>query len=311
MFTQLHGHSTYSMLEWIGSISSIVDKAKNLGMTSIAVTDYFGMYGAIDFFRAATAADIKPIFWVELWFVESLKAVHASHTVGTIVLLAENMDGYHNLLNAVSFACENEVSETPCLDFSALQEFSTGIICFMGGDKSFLWQEILAGVSSDEILETIRKFRDILWEQSFWGEIIAQNTEEQLKKVNNYIMDLHTKGTLPALVSSNYHYINAEDKEAYELALAIKDGYKMYDDERRTVTWTYHIASQQEVSSCLDAYDWSSEQIQKLFEHTRIIADRCNVSLSLYQSLFPLYESPQTIQDMYASHGESLVDDME
>ena len=147
-------------------------------------------------------------------------------------------------------------------------------------------------------------------DNSFMLEIIAQSydAEPKLESINNAISHVSDTMNLMCLVSSNYHYVNKEDKAAYELALAIKDGLKLYDDERRKVDGEYYIFSESDIESTLESSGFDKETITKRIKNTQLIADQCEFSMDLYQSLFPNYVSPDYISKLYEDNQETLVE---
>lgn len=124
MFIHLHGHSTFSFLEAIGKPNQIASRAKELGMPSIAITDYNGMFGAVKFFLACKDESIQPIFGVELGFVLDVTSLIPVDHIGNIVFLAKNIEGYKNLLELTSFANTTGVKNKPKVDLVVLRSFN-------------------------------------------------------------------------------------------------------------------------------------------------------------------------------------------
>jgi DNA polymerase III subunit alpha len=123
MFTHLHGHSTFSFLEAIGKPAAIVNKAKELGMNAIAITDYNGMYGMVKFYQLAKESGIKPIIGVEVGFVMDINSQVQEQQIGNIVLIAKNKEGYQALMQLTSYANKEGIKGKPKIDLQALRLF--------------------------------------------------------------------------------------------------------------------------------------------------------------------------------------------
>lgn len=127
---QLHCHSTFSLLEGIGKIPKLLEKAKQQGMGALALTDYHGLYGCVEFYEYAKKNEIKAILGVELTLTADINNPKAIH--GTICLLAMNDEGYHNLIQLTSLENTTGSKDYPKIDFTALEKHSAGCIAFMG-----------------------------------------------------------------------------------------------------------------------------------------------------------------------------------
>ncbi len=312
MFVHLHGHSTYSMLEGIWSIKEIIARIQELGMNTVALTDYFGLYGIVDFFRTASDNEVKPIFGLEIHYVDKIQWYIPDESDGTIVLLAESMLGYSNLLKLMSFAFDNLIDEKPTIDKAKLEELQEGIFCLIGGTLSWYGKKVSQWISEAELNEYLYNFLHIFWKKHLVMEVVAQDysDEPSYQKINEWVLEFAQKEWLIAVATSNFHYLRKEDKEAYELALAIKDGYKIFDEQRRHIKWHYHIYSEQEVRQTLTNNWIDATIVDELINNTWLIADQCEVKLELYQSLFPKYENPDYITSLYQQYGDELVDKM-
>lgn len=310
MFVHLHGHGTYSMLEWIWSVKSILAKCQSLGMESIAITDYYGIYGAIDLYRAAKDFWINPIIGVEIGFVESIQSIHSNNTIWNIVIIAMNNAWYENLLSLVTLSYQNLIHHKPCIDFSLLAQYSEWLIGFMGWKNSTLGIMIEQGEKESIQIEFCSQLENIFGKDNFYWEVVAQDYiyEPEIEVINNAIVNLSQKMNLSMIVTSNFHYVDSTDKAAYELALAIKDGNKIYDEERRKVLWNYHIFSESEIIEIMKKNGFDQGFIDTLIGNTQLIADRCSVKLDLYQSLFPNYEPWETILDLYEKNKSNIVE---
>lgn len=308
-FTHLHGHSTFSFLEAIGKPAAIVTKAKELWMESIAITDYHGMYGAIKFYQAAKDAGIKPIIWVELGFVIDHTSQIPNNHIGNSILLAKSKEGYQNLMELVSFANKEGAKDKPKIDIQALRSSAKDIICICWGANSWIGKMILLDEKESKIIEILHLIQDIIGKQNLYLEIIAQDYEEvpETKKFNDSIFALAEKEQIPCVVSNNFFYPSKWDKEAREVALAIKDGMKIYDEGRRKPKGQFHIMTEEEIRNILTKNNIPQNTIDTLIQTNTTIADQIDVQIDLNQALFPNYETPDDIKELYEANKDTLL----
>ncbi len=310
MLIHLHWHSHYSLLDAIGHPADIVAKAQELGMNAIALTDYNGMYGAIEFYQACKKKDIKPIIGVELGLVQDHNVKERWEVAGNIVLLALNYEWYKNLLQLVSHANLEGFHNKARIDFTLLQQYAKGLVCFMWGDNSYIGQMILHNEEPKKIEETIKLFTDILWKENVYLELIAQyeNKLKDLKKVNPAIKDLAMKTNTPLLCNSNFHYINPDNKEVFEVAMSIKDGKQIYDDDRRKVVWDYFIASEEELKEMMiEKNGYDATLVDEMIANNQALADRINLVIDMWTILFPDYSPDPEIAKLYEAHKDELI----
>lgn len=313
MFIHLHGHSTFSFLEAIGKPAKIAARAKELGMSAIAITDYNGMFGAIKFLWACKDEWIKPILWVELGFVLDVTSIYPIDQVGNIVFLAKTTKWYSSLLELTSYANTIWVKGKPKVDLWAIRSFFDGVVCLFGGNQSWIGKMILRDESREKISEIIRLLQSVLGEYAVYGEIIAQLHSEnsELERINTYIFSLCQELGVPCVVNTNYHYIKKSDKEAWEVALAVKDGKKIYEMDRRQPVWNFHIMTEEEISEVLITNWYTADQIEKMIANNVALADSFDVKVALGQTLFPNYESPEDVKEIYEKMKDILIENID
>lgn len=310
VYIPLHGHSTFSFLEAIGTVKKIAQKVKKMELPAIAITDYNGMYGAVQFYNLSKELVFKPIIWVELWFVMDVSTSYTAEHIWTICLLAKNKIGYHNLMKLVSFANTTGITPVPKIDMAVLKVYADGIIAFMWWELSRIGKMIHNGESLGKIEEIIVQLQDILGKDSVFLEITAQDHKAYpaLVKINPMIISLAQKMSLSCIVNNNYFYINKKDKKAWEAALAIKDNMKLYDPTRRMPPGKHHIMKEEEIVSICLANGFTDEQVQQRLATNSAIADSIDTQIDLGSTYFPYYDPPQDIKDLYAQHEGSLVE---
>lgn len=172
---------------------------------------------------------------------------------------------------------------------------------------------ILRDEPREKIVEIVRLLQSILGENHVYGEIVAQLHSEnsELERVNTYVFDLCKELQISCVVNPNYHYIKKSDKDAREVALAVKDAKKIYENDRRQPKGEFHIMTEEEVVDVLKANNYSEEEIYQMISTNENLAHSLEVKIALGQSLFPNYESPDDIKDMYDKMKNMLIENVD
>jgi DNA polymerase III subunit alpha len=308
-FVHLHGHSTFSFLEAIGKPWAIVNKAKELGMDAIAITDYNGMYGAIKFYQAAKDAWIKAIIGIEVWFVLDINSHIQENQIGNIVILAKNKEGYESLMELTSFANKEGIVTKPKIDLQALKTFWKDIICFFWGANSRFGKMINLDEKEEKITEIIRMIQNAIGKENVYLEIVAQSYDElpEIKKYNDIAFAISKKEQISCVVNNNYFYTSEDEKEAREVALAIKDWLKIYDENRRKPKGQFHIMTEEEIRTILKNNDIDTTTIDTLIQTNKTISDNITTEIELNQVLFPNYETPEDVQELYDKYKDDMI----
>ena len=309
MYVHLHWHSTFSFLEAIGKPNKISAKAKQLGQPAIALTDYNGMYGAIKFIWAAKDDDIKPILGAELWFVLDINAMFQNDQIWNVVLIAISDAGYANLMELISYANTLWIKGKPKIDLAALEKYSEWLIIFFGGTHSWIYKMISRDEKPEKIYEMVWMIQNVIGKDNLYLEIVAQDhtLSKDIAQINQFILQMADHLNIPCVVNTDYHYIDASDKLPREAALAIKDGKKMYDQDRRQSSGQYHIMSEDEIRSVLSLNWYSQNLINDWIWNNLAIADRVHVKVKLGQTLFPNYDTPEDIRVLYDQYKDDLI----
>jgi len=311
MFIHLHWHSTFSFLESIGKPRAILDKAKELEMNAIAITDYNWMYGIIKFYQMAKEENIKPIIWVELGFVLDISSTFNSNQIWNIVLLAKNKQWYQNLMELISFANQDGIKWKPKIDINILSKYWQWLIALFGWIESWIGKMITFDENESKLQEIIQMIQQAVGEKNVYLEITAQDYSKmpELKKINNQILNISQSLKIPCVINNNFFYPNIDDKQARQVALAIKDGKKMYDEDRRKPKWDYHIMSEEEIREIMMKNDFDKKLIDEFIENNNKVANDIDTQIDLHQTLFPNYDSPEDIIEIYEQIKDDLVQD--
>ena len=256
--THLHVHTQYSILDGAAAIKPLLKRAKELGMTSLAITDHGNMFGVKEFHDAAEKEGIKPILGCEVYvaggsrFDKSGKDDRGDH----LILLAKNLEGYHNLARIVSYAFIEGFYYRPRVDKELLRLYHDGIICCsacLGGE---LPQAIMHG-NIDEAHRVVEEFKSIFGEDYYLelqlhpsgnARIDAQVYENQ-KKVNEVILRLAAEHGVKYIASNDVHFIMADDAPAHDRLICLNTGRDLDDPNRMRYTFQEYLKSEEEMAA--------------------------------------------------------------
>lgn len=232
-FVHLHVHTEYSLLDGANRVVPLVEKAKEMGMDSIAITDHGVMYGVIDFYKACKKAGIKPILGCEVYTAARSRFdrdARLDADQGHLVLLAKNNTGYKNLMKLVSTAFIDGFYYKPRVDFPLLQEHHEGLIALsacLAGDIP----RALAEHRYDSAKELALRFQSIFGQGNFYLELQQNGIEEQML-VNQQLMKLSRETGIPLVATNDVHYLNKEDARAQEILICIQTAKTIEDEDR-------------------------------------------------------------------------------
>lgn len=309
MFNHLQVHTHYSLLEAIWAPKAYIEQAKNLWMQALACTDYGGMYGAVEFYQAAKKAGIKPIIWTELWYVADMLHKDPQESAWTILLLARTYAWYEQLMKLVSAAHLTWFHKIPRIDHSCLAEHATDLIAIVGGDRSRLGKSLLQKHDDALILDQRQQLTSTLWsDYCFLSRIAQEKPTWNLHTCNELVHRFGSMQNCKIIGSGDVHYVHAHDQQIFETALAIKDGKRIYDTERRLATHQMHLQSEDEITQWLTKTELNDIQITELIDTTQLIADSIDLQIPMDTILFPIYESPEHISASYAAWKNDLIE---
>ena len=301
-FVHLHVHSEFSLLDGANRIKDLPIRAKELGMDAMAITDHGVMFGAIDFYKACKANGVKPIIGCEIYVAPrkcTNKEPGIDNKYNHLILLAKNMQGYHNLCKIVSLGFTKGYYYKPRVDKEILKEYHEGIICSSA---------CLAGEVASNILNNdIEKAKEAaLWYKSVFGddyylEIQNNGIKEQVI-VNQKLMQLSRELNIPLVATNDSHYLKKEDAYNHEVLLCIQTGKRMSDEDRMKFnTDELYIKSPEEMIDYFKA-------VPEAIENTVKIAQECNVEFEFGHTILPNYDVPEGFKTHY-DYLKKLADD--
>ncbi|MCI8626685.1 MAG: DNA polymerase III subunit alpha [Lachnospiraceae bacterium] len=303
-FTHLHVHTEYSLLDGSSKISELVQRVKELGMDSIAITDHGVMYGVIDFYKAAKAVGVKPIIGCEVYVAPGSRfdresrqrAGHRTESASIdegasderyhhLVLLAENDTGYSNLVKLVSKGFTEGFYYKPRVDYEVLKEYHEGIIALSACLAGVVATCLRRGQYEEAKNEALR-LKEIFGEDHFYLELQDHGIPEQ-KTVNQGLLRLHADTGIPLVATNDCHYIYDSDEAAHDILLCIQTQKKVTDENRmRYDGGQYYVKSPEEMGAL---FPYALEAL----ENTGKIAERCNVEIVFGEYKLPIYPVPE------------------
>ena len=287
-FTHLHVHTEYSLLDGSNKIKEYVARVKELGMDSAAITDHGVMYGVIDFYRAAKAAGINPILGCEVYVAPGSRF---DREIGSgddryyhLVLLAENNQGYQNLMKIVSKSFKEGFYYKPRVDLELLREYHEGLIalsaCLAGEVARFLTR----GMYPDAKKAALR-YQEIFGEGNFFLELQDHGIPEQ-QNVNQQLLRMHQETGIDLVATNDIHYTYKEDADPHDILLCLQTGKKLSDTDRmRYEGGQYYVKSEQEMAAL---FPYALEAL----ENTHKIAERCHVEIEFGVTKLPRFDVP-------------------
>ena len=295
MFTHLHVHTEYSLLDGMCRIPQLVSRAKELGMDSLAITDHGAMYGVIEFYRVAREAGIKPIIGCEVYLAPGSRSGRdaADRNHYHLVLLAKNYTGYQNLIQLVTKAHLEGFYYRPRVDKELLEQHHEGLIALSACLFGELPRLILEGRLQDAK-------QSALWYRRVFGDFyleIQRQPIPELEQVNQALIAMSDELGIPMVATNDIHYIRREDAQAHDLLLCIGTNSSVHDEKRmKMASDTLYLRSPEEMAEIF-------RDIPQALENTGRIAEMCNLTLEFGRLHLPEIELPtgQTADDYLAA----------
>ena len=287
-FTHLHVHTEYSLLDGASKISELVARVKEMGMDSLAITDHGVMYGVIDFYRACRKEGIRPILGCEVYVAPGSRLTKevgdSADKYYHLVLLAENNQGYNNLMKIVSMGFIDGYYYKPRVDLEVLQQYHEGIIALSACLAGEVARNLERGMY-EEALAAAKRYQDIFGKDNFFLELQDHGIPTQ-QTVNMGLMRMSQELGIDLVATNDIHYINKEDEEPHDILLCLQTGKKLSDENRmRYEGGQYYCKSEEEMRAL---FPYAPEAI----ENTHRIAERCQVEIEFGVTKLPKFDVP-------------------
>ena len=286
-FVHLHLHTEYSTLDGAVRIPDLMKKAKQFDMPAVAITDHGVMYGAVEFYQAAKKAGIKPIIGCEVYMAPGSlfekKATSARDASFHFTLLAENEEGYKNLVKLVSLGQLEGMYYKPRIDREHLAKHAKGLIALSGCLKG----EVAMALHQDDDYAKARDiaaaYREILGPENFFLEMHDHGLEQQ-RKVNAALPKLGKELGLSLVAANDVHFLNREDHDAHDVLICIGTGSNVTDEKRMHYVPDLYFKSPAEMRALFKDHP-------EACDNTLLIAERCGFKLDTTPK-YPSYEPP-------------------
>ncbi|MBI2031125.1 MAG: DNA polymerase III subunit alpha [Candidatus Levybacteria bacterium] len=292
-FVHLHNHSEYSLLDGLSKIEEMVRRAKELEMKALAITDHGNLYGTIKFYKECVENGIKPIIGSEIYVsrrTRHQKEAGLDTDSNHLILLAKNETGYKNLMKIISYAHLEGYYYRPRTDIELLKEYANELICLSSCLNGYISDPLLENQESTAT-ERAKNLQKIFGEGNFYLELQKHINIDKQDVLNQKLLNLSKKLSIPVVATNDNHYIYQSDAEAQEILLCIQTQTTISTKNRRL--------------SMIDSPDFymkSKEEMTGLFlqtpdaiENTIKISDMCNLEIKLGQWIMPAFEVPQNI----------------
>ena len=287
-FVHLHVHSEYSLLDGFSNIEKMVQRAKEMGMPALALTDHGTMFGVMEFYNATTKAGIKPIVGVEAYLAargmadrDSQLDKKSSH----LLLLAENETGYKNLLQIASAAQLDGFYYFPRIDHEFLAQHAEGLICTSGCMSAEI-PRLIQRESMDAARQQLDWYYEVFGPDNFYLELQEHDIPE-LAQINKTLIDLGSRYQSKFIATNDVHYINQEDARLQDILLAIQTGCVLSDPNRMRMSGqSFYLRSPEEMSRIFT-------EVPESISNTLLIAERCNIDLGFKGYHLPHFDVPE------------------
>lgn len=288
-FTHLHVHSHYSLLTALPTPDALLERAQELGMTSLAITDTSALYAAVEFYAAAEKKGIKPILGAELWVAKNLHSKNNTaedRRRNQIVLLVKNETGYRNLLKIISIAQLEGFYYKARTDKACLREYSDGLIALSGSLQGEVPAEILYG-NYERAKQIALEYQEIFGKDNFYLEIQPHLNYENQVGANQGLIQLSRETGIPLVATNDVHYLRQEDAATQDVLLAIRDNKKVTDTERFTMKqFNLSFRSEAEMRELF-------KDIPEAIDNTQKIVAHCDFQLKMGENQLPSFPLPQ------------------
>ena len=284
MFSHLHVHTEYSLLDGMCRIPQLVERARELGMDSLAITDHGVMYGAIEFYLAAKEAGIKPIIGCEVYVARNSRFSRDVSDKNNyhLILLCKNQTGYRNLIQLTTKAQLEGFYYKPRVDKELLEQYHNGLIALSGCVSGEVSRLTLEGRLHEAK-------QAALWHKQTFGDFyleIQRHPIPELEQINQGLISMSSELDIPLVASNDVHYVNKEDASAHDLLLCIGTNSSIYDDKRMKMAGDFfYLRSPQEMAELF-------KDVPQAVENTECIADMCKLKLEFGRLYLPEVDLP-------------------
>ena len=290
MFTHLHLHTQFSLLDGACRLDRLISRAKELGMTTLAITDHGNMYGAVDFYRACKKEGIKPIIGCEVYVAPRTrfdKDKMLDKEYNHLILLAKNETGYKNLIKMVSLAFTEGFYFKPRIDRDLLEKYSDGLVCLSACLAGEIPQNLLRK-DYEGAKRAALWYQDVFGENNYYLELQDHGLQEQ-KTVIDGIRRLHADTGIPIVATNDVHYVMQEDSDIQQVLICIATNKTLGEDTGLEFhSNEFYLKSEDEMRSLFP-------DMPEAIDNTAKIAEMCNFDFEFGNTKLPYFETPDNM----------------
>ncbi|MEA2007210.1 MAG: DNA polymerase III subunit alpha [Patescibacteria group bacterium] len=288
-FTHLHVHTHYSLLDGLCKIEDLLDKVKEFGMDSIAITDHGTMYGIPEFYDKAIQRGIKPILGCEMYLAPNglkNKRAKIDDERFHLTLLAKNETGYKNLMKLVTIAHLEGYYYKPRIDMEVLKKHAEGIIGMSGCVQGEIAQLEIGNKHEDAVKKAL-EYQEILGKENYYLELQHLPNFEKQKKANEGLIKVSKETGIPVVATADLHYVNPDDNEVQDILMCLQTGKKI--DDLNRITMKEHELYLKSPEEMIEFF----KDIPEAIENTQRIVDKCSVEIEFGHTKLPHFEVPK------------------
>ena len=286
MFTHLHVHTEYSMLDGLSRLDDLARRTKELGMDSLAITDHGGMYGAIDFYQIAKKHGVKPIIGCEMYVAPDSRHERNSNNKSPyhMTVLSQDERGYDNLVKLVSKSNLEGFYYKPRIDREILEQHSEGLIVLSGCPSGEVPKAIIQG-DMDRARDAAAWYKELL-DGRYFLELMSHGDVPELPQINQGLMELHSQLDIPVVATNDSHYTEKEHAPLQDILICVQTNTNVEDEGRlRMAEDSYYLRSPQEMAAL-----WA--EVPDAITNTQRIAEMCDLELDFSRMRLPEYPVP-------------------
>ena len=294
MFIHLHNHTHYSILEGLPKPKDYVAKAVEMWMTAVAITDTSNVHWCHELYKEAKYAWITPILWTEIYVTSCLDS-NINHK---LVLLAKDLKWYQNIISLTSKASLDNAWKIPKINFSDIEdlqkiEWDLKIVCLSWPMSWEIPYFILSWKSDEEIVNRIKEYQNIFWEENYYLELLYHDDIPKQKLITDKLIEINKNFQIPVVAANNCFYIDREDKKTQDVIKALWTWHELENPDRPTmINWDYSFLSEED----MQIQFWF---LPEAIKNTVKIAEMVKIEIETWWILIPTFELPDEHQKIY------------
>ena len=288
MFTHLHVHTEYSLLDGVSRIPKLVRQARDLGMGALAITDHGSLYGVVEFYMECLEVGIKPIIGCEVYVAQASRHDRGPSERSSfhLTLLARDNQGYRNLMKLVTQAHMEGQYYRPRIDRELLEQYHEGLVAFSGCPTAEVPRLITEGRMEDA-RQAALWYKDLLGEGGYFLELQRHAHVDQLPAINEALVDMGRELDIPLLATNDCHYVHKADAALQDVLICIHTNTNLQDEKRlKMEDDSYYLKTHQEMAELF-------QDLPEALSNAELIAEMCDVTLATGQLHLPRYPVPE------------------